>query len=68
MTVACEQALHLGDIVKSKRASGTRGETRREGDAGNMCPEKTSGNSGNRATSKKLSPDGQCYKVDGLPT
>ena len=31
LTVACELALHLGDIVKSTRASGTRGETRREG-------------------------------------
>ena len=26
--VACEQALHLGDIVKSRRARGTREETR----------------------------------------
>ena len=26
--VACEQALHLGDIVKSTRARGTREETR----------------------------------------
>ena len=27
-SIACEQALHLGDIVKSTRASGKRGETR----------------------------------------
>jgi len=27
--VACEQALHLGDIVKSRRARGTREETRK---------------------------------------
>ena len=26
--IACEQALHLGDIVKSTRARGTREETR----------------------------------------
>ena len=29
--VAYEQALHLGDIVKSRRAGGTRGETRKRG-------------------------------------
>ena len=29
--VACEQALHLGDIVKSTRARGTREETRLRG-------------------------------------
>ena len=35
MNVACEQALHLGDIVKSIRARGTREETRlREAEAG----------------------------------
>ena len=28
--LACEQAFHLGDIVKSTRASGTRGELARE--------------------------------------
>ena len=28
LSIACEQAFHLGDIVKSTRASGTRGETR----------------------------------------
>ena len=27
-SLACEQALHLGDIAKSTRASGTREETR----------------------------------------
>ena len=27
--LACEQALHLGDIVKSRRARGTREETRK---------------------------------------
>ena len=26
--LACEQALHLGDVVKSRRARGTREETR----------------------------------------
>ena len=31
ITVACEQALHLGDIVKSTRARGTREETRLRG-------------------------------------
>ena len=29
--IACEQALYLGDIVKSGRARGTRKETRRRG-------------------------------------
>ena len=29
--LACEQALHLGNIMKSTRASGTRGETRQRG-------------------------------------
>ena len=29
--IACEQALHLGDIVKSTRARGTREETRQHG-------------------------------------
>ena len=29
--IACEQALHLGDIVKSTRARGTREETRLRG-------------------------------------
>ena len=28
--LACEQAFHLGDIVKSTRASGERGELARE--------------------------------------
>ena len=28
LRIACEQAFHLGDIVKSTRASGTREETR----------------------------------------
>ena len=32
-TLACEQALHLGDIVKSTRARGTREETRLRGAA-----------------------------------
>ena len=27
LSIACDQALHLGDIVKSTRASSTRGET-----------------------------------------
>ena len=31
LTIACEQALHLGDIVKSTRARGTREETRLRG-------------------------------------
>ena len=31
-TVACELALHLGDIVKSRRARGTREKTRTQGD------------------------------------
>ena len=29
--IACEQALHLGDIVKSRCATGTREETRKRG-------------------------------------
>ena len=33
VNIACEQALHLGDIVKSTRARGTREETRLRGAA-----------------------------------
>ena len=29
--IACGQALHLGDIVKSRRVRGTREETRKQG-------------------------------------
>ena len=31
LSLACEQALHLGDIVKDRRPRGTRGETRKRG-------------------------------------
>ena len=36
--VAREQALHLGDIAKSRRARGTREETRKWGEAGRGFP------------------------------
>lgn len=36
--VAREQALHLGDIAKSRRARGTREETRKWGEAGRGLP------------------------------
>ena len=33
VSIACMQALHLGDIVKSRRARATREETRKRGTA-----------------------------------
>ena len=36
--VARQQALHLGDIAKSRRARGTQEETRKWGEAGRGLP------------------------------
>ena len=36
LALACEQALHLGDIVKSRRTRGTREETRKQAGAASL--------------------------------
>ena len=38
MKLACEQALHLGDIVKSGSARGTREEMRKRGSGNKLVP------------------------------